>query len=553
LVAALADGFQTAGGELSGCLGIGEGRSRGRVKVGERGDQKPVHVRRARIAVLVFFILLLAIGLAAYDDYGIAWDEPLRYEAGSTVFGYLASGKSVPARSTDDHGLIFELVLAGIQKLSGVHDTRDIYLQRHLASHLFFLFGVFGFFLLAQRYLQNEYLALLGAGMLVISPRIYAHSFFNTKDIPFMVVMIFGLYTFGRAFEAHNSRWFLVHGILCGLLASIRILGIMLLVFTLVFMALDYLSYRRSRRLLSLAIPYLAAFTLSLFASWPFLWSDPIRRFVVALRSLSSYPWQGKVLYFGRFYSATALPWHYALVWMTITTPIAYTSAFLLGSAWSMRDLVRNLRQIFTDPLLRYTSLFLLCFFAPLVAVIVRGSVLYDGWRHLYFIYPCFLLLAIAGIAKLIAALKGKRAIYLALTGGVLALSLASTGLFMLRAHPYQHVYFNLLVPRSEEYLRRNWERDYWGLSYREALEYILSVDSRDQINVAVNTLPGEENAKILQPGERARLSFIEEPEGSDYFITDYRWHPEDYDFGSEVFSIQVQGSRIASVFQLGD
>ncbi len=508
---------------------------------------------RGRVPVLVFFILLLAIGLTAYDDYGIAWDEPLRYEAGSTVFGYLASGKSIPARATDDHGLIFELLLAGIQKLSGVQDSRAIYLQRHLASHLFFLFGVFGFFLLAERYLKNDQLALLGAGMLVLSPRIYAHSFFNSKDIPFMVVMTFGLYSFVRAFEVRKLRWFLIHGILCGLLASIRILGIMLLAFTLFFMALDFLSDRRSRRLLILAVPYLAAFALALFATWPFLWSDPLRRFIVALRSLSSYPWQGKVLYFGRFYPATALPWHYAPVWIAITTPIPYTAAFLLGSAWSIRDLLRNPGRIATDPHLRNTSLLLLCFFAPLVAVIVRRSVLYDGWRHLFFIYPCFLLLAIAGFGKLITALRGRRVTYLGLFGVVLALSLASTGLFMVRAHPYQHVYFNLLVPQGEEYLRRNWERDYWGLSYRKALEHILSIDPRDQIKVAVNTLAGEENAMILRVGERARLSFVAEPEESDYFITDYRWHPEGYDLGSEIFSIQIQGSRINSVFKATD
>jgi hypothetical protein len=504
-----------------------------------------------KTAVLAFFICLLLVGLSAYNDYGTGWDEPLRYEAGSVVFGYLASGKSVPARVTDDHGLVFELFLAGIQRLSSLHDSRDIYLQRHIVSHLFFLLGVFGFYLLIKRHLRSDYLALLGAGMLVLSPRIYAHSFFNTKDIPFMVMIIFCLYSFARAFEARSARWFIIHGVFCGLLASIRIIGIILLVFTLAFIMVDYLFNPGSKKLLALSLPYLSVFIVTLIGTWPFLWSDPVRRFAIALRSLSSYPWQGKVLYFGRYYKGTALPWHYAPVWLAITTPIPYSAAFLVGCGWSARDLARNLKASFTDPFMRNTLLFLLCFFTPLGAVIARHSVLYDGWRHLYFIYPCFLLLAITGIAKITSALKNRKAIYLGLLWGILAFSMASAGFFMLRSHPYQYVYFNILLPRKDEYLRKNWELDYWGVSYRQALEHILSIDPRDNIKVAANTDPGKENTMILEVGARERLEFVDDPQASDYFITNYRWHPEDYAVGSEIYSVRVQGSRIMSVYKV--
>lgn len=522
------------------------------MNVEEMNNREPGRVTQGRIVVLAFFILLLALGFSAYNDYGIAWDEPLRYEAGHVVFDYLVSGKSVPSRVTDDHGLVFELILAGIEKLSSARDSRDIYLQRHLVSHLFFLLGVFGFYLLIKRHLKSDTLALLGAGMLALSPRIYAHSFFNTKDIPFMVMMIFSLYSFVRAFEARSAVWLIIHGIFCGLLASIRIIGIMMLVFTLSFIIIDYLLNRRSRNLLVLAFPYMAVFTLTLVATWPFLWADPLRRFAVAMRSLSSYPWQGKVLYFGLFYKASELPWHYAPVWMAVTTPVVYSAGFLVGSAWSVRDLVKNLAASFTDPTLRNTMLFLLCFFAPLLAVIARDSVLYDGWRHLYFIYPCFLLLAITGIAKIGEALKGHRA-YLGLLGGILAFSLASTGFSMLRDHPYEHVYFNFLLPRRGEYLRKNWEQDYWGLSYRRALEQILSIEAGENIKVAANTDPGEENALILEKPGRDRLRFVEEAAASDYFISNYRWHPEAYTQGTEVFRVKIQGSRIVSVFRMAE
>ena len=42
-------------------------------------------------------------------------------------------------------------------------------------------------------------------------------------------------------------------------------------------------------------------------------------------------------------------------------------------------------------------------FFTPLFAVIFLHSVVYDSWRHLYFIYPSFLLIALYGFQKIIS------------------------------------------------------------------------------------------------------------------------------------------------------
>lgn len=508
---------------------------------------------RRKAAVAAFFLILLIAGIRAHDDYGLAWDEPLRYEAGSTVFRFLEEGKSVPTRATDDHGLVFELLLVAVERMAGVTDSRQIYLLRHLVTHLFFLLGVFGFYLLANHHLKDEGLALLGVAMLVISPRIYAHSFFNTKDIPFMVVFIFAMLSFALAFEARTPRWFLLHGVISGLLVSIRILGIVMVAFTMVLLFLHFIWDRDVRKLLALSIPYGLVFGLILVGTWPFLWEDPLRRFLIAFRSLSDYPWPGKVLYLGRFYQGSELPWHYAPVWMGITTPVAYTAAFIGGGFWVGRSLLRSPLAPLRETYARNNLLFLASFLTPLAAVIMGGSVLYDGWRHLYFIYPAFLMLALIGIGRLIGAERRYLRIVRALLGACLALSMLYAAIFMIREHPYQNVFFNLLVPRREETLRRNWDLDYWGVSYREGLEHILSAADSGDIRVAVNTVAGEWNAMILAEEQRARLVFVDDRPSADYFITNYRWHPETYDLGSEVYVIRVLGSRILSVFQMRD
>jgi hypothetical protein len=200
---------------------------------------------------------------------------------------------------------------------------------------------------------------------------------------------------------------------------------------------------------------------------------------------------------------------------------------------------------------MRNNLLFLLCFFSPIAIVIVRKSVLYDGWRHLYFIYPCFLLLALNGMTKLIATLKKKRLLYLGILGGLYLLSMTATLFFMVQNHPHQNVYFNFLLPREDEYLRRNWELDYWGVSYRQALEHILAIDPTNKIKVVADTNPADKNTLILAKAERERIEFVEDLRAGHYFITNYRWHPRDYKIDSEIYSIVVQGSKIMSVFKV--
>ena len=42
--------------------------------------------------------------------------------------------------------------------------------------------------------------------------------------------------------------------------------------------------------------------------------------------------------------------------------------------------------------------IYYLLFLIPIILVIFFNSTLYDGWRHLYFIYPLFLIFTIKGL-----------------------------------------------------------------------------------------------------------------------------------------------------------
>ena len=74
-------------------------------------------------------------------------------------------------------------------------DTQTIYWRRHQLTFAFFAFSVFIFFLIGKKIFKDWKIGLLGSLFLIISPRIFAHSFYNPKDIPFLSAYIIAIYT----------------------------------------------------------------------------------------------------------------------------------------------------------------------------------------------------------------------------------------------------------------------------------------------------------------------------------------------------------------------
>jgi hypothetical protein len=94
--------------------------------------------------------------------------------------------------------------------------------------------------------------------------------------------------------------------------------------------------------------------------------------------------------------------------------------------------------------------------------------------------------------------------------------------------NPHQNLYFNFLAGKN---LSSNWEMDYWGLSNKEALEFILENDNSSSIKVReISFTPLEVSAKIISAKDRDRLEFNIPINDADYLINNYRLtNPEKY------------------------
>lgn len=498
---------------------------------------------------VLLFMIAVVIGLSIYQDYGMSWDEPFQRHLGQMSWEYVFNGSHELLTAPDrNYGSGFELVLMFFEKRLKLSDTRDIYLMRHLVNHLLFLVSCFSVYVLGLRLFKNRFLACLGMLLLLTAPRIYAHSFFNSKDIPALSLFIIAITAAQAAFEKRSAFLFFIVGLLCGYTTSIRIVGITLGLIILLFQVIDLvLAAKRKegtgKRVLSFFL-FVFGFCLSLVAFWPYLWQAPIARFAESYRVMTHYGWAGKVLFNGTFVSAASLPWNYVPVWFGITLPVVWLAAGIGGIIWLIVNALKQPAYFLQNNNDRFLILLLISFAGPITAVILFHSVVYDDWRHLYFVYPSFVLLGVYCINKLWQT-KIKT-----IVAGLCLLQVGGVVYFMVKNHPFQQVYFNELVSHDKEYLQDNYEMDYWGCAFKQGLEHVLATDKRNTIKMAwaVNPLPN--NIMMLPAKDRARIQMIDGK--ADYLITNFRdmAHGK-YTELTPYYTISVLNSKIMCIYKL--
>jgi len=181
---------------------------------------------------------------------------------------------------------------------------------------------------------------------------------------------------------------------------------------------------------------------------------------------------------------------------------------------------------------------------------------IYDDWRHLYFIYPPFVLMALYAINKLYTSRYRK--IVMALCG----IQVVSVAIFMMSSFPLNQVYFNSLVSHKKNYLRTHFEMDYWGSSDFDALKYLLKTQNTGVIKVTTDLIdqwsydsnyvnPLTNNLAMLNIDDRKRIK-ITIPSEATYFVTIFRGHPDNfYPDANVVHSFNVLNSPVNSIYRI--
>ena len=518
---------------------------------------------------LVLCALFAIVGVAVLDDYGVGWDDIFQREIAIANANYVITGDiSALSQQLDPayryYGMAFEMPLLLAERVLGLRDSRDIHLTRHLLIHLFFIAGGFACGMLAYRTLGSGWVAALAMLMFLLHPRLYAHSFFNTKDIPFAAMLLIALYLTRRAFRRDAVGAFLLCGIGVGLAINLRPFGLMLLPMILAMRGLDLWQAGREerKRILMTGATFLAAALATVYINHPYYWENPLR-FVEGVQTLSQHPIIFQNLFMGEIHTSDALPWNYIPVWFAITAPPVALLMGAIGCAAVCWQAITRPLAALRDRETRFRILPLGCVVLPVAVVIALQLNTLGDWRHMYFLWGPFCLLAAVGLRSIANIrmkvgiwkigewlpgwVRGGRRLHMAqrtLAYGVAGFGLITTLTAIAALHPHQQVYFNALTDtNTPDALAERYTLDYWRMSYLEAYRHLLARYPDGVLRV----YPHDFAVRILPQNDRKRIT-LSPPHEADFYVHPHINRRRLPDLPA-IHSIQVYGSRMGHIF----
>ena len=503
--------------------------------------------------IFLSFSTFFLVGLFTFKDYGISVDEEfnrmsglywLNYILSFTSFDELKNVVGVKLNEINDftlgpalevvanhsyYGVVFDLPLAFIEVIFKINDSQQYFYLRHLLTFiLFFISAIFFYKLLLNRFL-NYNIALIGTLFFVLSPRIYGHSFFNNKDIIFLSLTAIALYFCFKSLEKLSYKNLFIFAIFASLATAQRILGIFLPISFIFFYLLTVLSNNKNLKSSSNIIFFIVCYCLFSILFWPVLWSNPLEKFFLAFQYFSYHFLHLQMLFKGNYIYSNFLPYDYILTWVLISTPILYVTLFIVGYILIFRRFFIRFINIkynthYYDLWRGYNEkkdLFILFNFTFIIFYLATSEiVLYTGWRQVYFINIFIIYIAIFAFYQIDLNLKLrsiKKPQFI-----IVSLCLVFIVYKMIVYHPYQNIYFNNFFNKNAH---EKFEVDYWGLTGKKFLEYILFLEKNKKL-IKIGTasfLPLERTTKLLSEKDRKKILIVGQNfQDADYLYTNF-------------------------------
>lgn len=506
----------------------------------------------SKFIVIGVFIMLLVLGFINFRSYGLSWDNTIQRTTGILAYKYIAQKDTTLEHYKDRfYGTGLELPLVLLEKIIRPQTTQQVYYIRYISLYILFWVSLLFYYYFLLKLTSRMWVSLLGVLSVAGYPRIFVDAFTNTKDVGFLSLFVISIGLIALYLHKRSLPVLLFQGVVIGVTIAVRPLGILLViigVFVVVYQCFVIVSGKWRNVGIHLSV-FLISIVVGILLFWPYLWVDPIRRFITSFSHFSRFPFEGKVLYLGEYIEATKIPWHYIPVWLGITIPLGILLSSVGGLFISVKSLFKaySIHSLHKKQVLQFIIIF--WGIIPLFYIMIFRPVLYDGWRHVYFLYPGIVALSIQFISYWIDKKNNASLIGYALLAGIV-LQLSVLTYWSYRTHPHEFVYFNTLAGGMVQ-AKNNFDLDYWALSYRKCLEYILSQDQRKQIRVYLH-YNDPEITDILTPDQKARLIFATTASEADYYISNYRLHKEEYPVSAPPFyTIEIEGTRIAVVYKI--
>ena len=527
---------------------------------------------------IIILTLVFCLGLAVTPDYGIPPDENteisilmgnlreylgLYFKEDSQVMYYFDSQGFIPIRDSVeiDHGqaayyLISPLLfMAKTGKIS--MSGEEISLIYHYYTYIISFTAVLAIYILIKDLFKNKRLALICALAFFATPRIFAQMHFNNKDIVLLALMANTCCLGVLATKYCRPAQVIGFSLLAAIAANTKVVGL----FAFGVIGLFYIIYVSAKRewgknRIIAMLTAMGLFFLVYYLITPAMWGNIQGFFDYSLFNAFKFSrWDGTVLFEGKLYHPAAgeLPNRYIISLISITTPVYILALAILGLGRLFGRIAaslgnRRVKNADEAEKLLFISMICICTLLPLLIASVKKTIVYNGWRHFYFSYLGIIVLAAYGL-ELLMERFGRVIPILATT------LICLTAIQMGFNHPYQYAYFNVLTERED---RQLYDTDYWGVSTRDALDYILCHDNSNEM---VQISWGTDSTRLLlinaynvMPYERGmKIDLVYDYDDAEYIVVNTTSGVvngfEKPDGFYLLYSIEAYGNRLTDIY----
>ncbi len=428
----------------------------------------------------VLFILLAVLVVLTFQDYGISTDEYVQQVYGEDLWAFYRSGFADRSAFHFDnlylYGGLFDMLAVALQHVLPL----EPYDTRHLLCGLDGVLGIAGTWRLARE-IGGPRVGFLAAALLSLTASWYGAMFNNTKDIPFAAGMVWALY-FACLLIADLPRPRLRHalwfGATLGLTAGIRV-GAFFVLFYFFGAVAVYLVATARQQGWRAAVSDLRSTVLGLLPAaplaygimavfWPWSVMSPLNP-LLAVAQLTNFSILTELD--NEFYRATELPFDYLPVYVAIKIPEITLAGLAAFAGWAGFAVARRQWAPASRSMLQGIVV-LLAIVLPFAFFVVMRPSLYNGMRHFFFIIPPLCAGAAVGLDRLWAhAATRRRWARPAIAVGLAIIAIHEIA-NMVRLHPHEYVYYNMLVGGPRGAFRR-YEMDYWSNFLPQALDLL--------------------------------------------------------------------------------
>ena len=507
----------------------------------------------------------ILIGLFIFRDYGLSWDEPYFYSYGDAL-GYAYSPanwfsgnfdlNNSYGASGEDHKtrgpaylLLARNFVYGVETLGT--DSASAW---HLVNFLFFQLGIYFLYRLAMRWMKVP-AAFAAAALFSYQPLLWGHAFINPKDPPFLTFFLASIclgfemvdmLTDNSLTAKQKTLNLIFPAVLLGITTSIRVLGPLAGLLIFVYLAWRVFQNKDTGQSGSpwvYFLFYVGLAIVTMLVTWPFLWGNPVSRFMDVFRLMSDNPTNLSVLFGGVVYRAGELPRRYLPVMLAITLTEPVWILFIVGLFATFWKYLKNMSCTMKNNQGDFVSLSLMLFwFVILLAyVLIRRPSMYDGFRHFLFILPpvfIFVGIAFEYILEKINHIQTTKSYWIHAILFVAFISPGLVGIF--RLHPYEYTYYNSFVGGTDGAFR-SYETEYWLTCYKDAVKQLNKMNTtpinlfvKREAYIAANYADKNINVRDLR-GETDQVK------SGDYVLVNTRTNEDKSTFKNAPAFIQIQ------------